>query len=368
LRDRSGSILTVGNRTIETGHHHATFINQLSEIAPDFVLPEDFAETKQFGTLEITSDQELSVTALRGTINQRGEFLLTTTPVADLTQPLNSDSTYFPQFVDGGGYTTSLILLNTSDATETGIFRIKDNAGQPLVVTQAGGGSGSEFEYTIPPHGAYHFQTDGSPQSDKVGWVQLMPAAGTSAPVGSGVFAYNPVDILLTESGIPSAVSTTHARIFVDLSGSYNTGLAIANVTNSDANIELAFYLMDGSTPVGAGVEPIMLEANGHNSQFANQLVEALPEGYRDVLDISSESPFTALTVRTLFNERDDFLVTVFPIADANRAAPSPSLFPQIADGGRYTTQFILISPTGEMSATFFLYSPRGYPLDLGNP
>src|SRR5437899_8663393 len=38
---------------------------------------------------------------------------------------------------------------------------------------------------------------------------------------------------------------------------------------------------------------------------------------------------------------RGDFLLTTFPIADANQPAPSPIVFPQIVDGGGSKTQSI---------------------------
>ena len=82
-------------------------------------------------------------------------------------------------------------------------------------------------------------------------------------------------------------------------------------------------------------------------------------------MDISSATPFAALTVRSLVNERDDYLITTFPIADATRTAPSPVVFPQIADGGGYFTQFILISPVGGADVKLLLYSQTGTLLDL---
>ena len=49
--------------------------------------------------------------ALRATFNQRGEFLLTSTPVADVTAS-SAGRVYFPHFADGGGFSTSIILVN----------------------------------------------------------------------------------------------------------------------------------------------------------------------------------------------------------------------------------------------------------------
>ena len=53
-------------------------------------------------------------------------------------------------------------------------------------------------------------------------------------------------------------------------------------------------------------------------------------------------------------------------IADINRAAPSPIVFPQIADGGGYVTQFILISPGGASSTQLNFYGETGAPLAVG--
>jgi photosystem II stability/assembly factor-like uncharacterized protein len=357
LRNYEGTPIAAGHGIIEAGHHIACFIDYLKDVAaPDFALPGNF----QFGTLEISSDELLSVLALRGTMNQRDEFLMTTTPVADLSRSLNSDSTYFPQFVDGGGYTTSLILMNTSDTTETGSFQIRDGNGDPFTVTQAGGSTASSFVYSIRPGGVYHFQTDGSPANAKAGWVRLTPDAGTSTPVGSGVFGFTPADVLVSESGIPSAAGTTHAHVYVDLSGNHNTGLAIANITGSDASITINAYQKDGITAAGTSKGPIPLSGNGYTAAFATSFVTGLPEGFTGVLDISSTTPFASLTLRSLDNERGEFLMTTFPVADATRAAPFPIIFPHIVDGGGYSTQFILISVNTAAIATLNSFDENG--------
>jgi hypothetical protein len=365
LRDPTGNTLSVGHGTIAAGNHFARFIDQLNQVAPDFNLPANFQNTTQFGTLEIDSDQPLSVLALRGTNNQRNEFLMTTTPTADLAQPFSYDPVYFAQFADGGGYTTSVILVNTSDTTETGTLQILDNNGNPLVANQVGGTTNSSFRYSIPSGGAFHFQTDGSPATTNVGWVQLTPDFLNPTPIGSGVFSYNPGSTLVSESGIPAAVPTTHARVFVDLSGNHDTGLAIANVNSAAASITINAYQNDGVTSVGTSQGPLQLVGNGHASEFADQFIAALPSGFNGVLDISSTTPFAALTLRSLYNERHDFLMTTFPVADANQAAPSPIVFPQVADGGGYRTQFILLSAVGASSATVQFFDETGAPIEF---
>jgi hypothetical protein len=365
LRDFNGDTLSSGNGTIPAGAHFAKFIDQISDVASGFSLPADFQNTIQFASLEISSDRPLSILALRQTTNQRNEALFTTTPIADLTQPIRYDPMYFPQFVDGDGYTTSLLLLNTSSGIESGTLQILDNNGVPLIVTQAGGTEDSSFRYWIPSGGVFRFQTSGFPTTTNVGWVRLTPDAGTPAPIGEGVFGYNPGDILITESAIPATVSTTHARVYVDLSGDHNAGLAIANVDSTAASITINAFQTDGATGIGTNHGPLQLAGGGHDAQFADQLITGLPAGFTGVLDIISTTPFVAFTIRSLINERGDPLMTAFPIADANRAAPSPIVFPQIADQGGSVTEFILLSVNDRSSTTLNFYGDNGSPLTL---
>ena len=181
------------------------------------------------------------------------------------------------------------------------------------------------------------------------------------------MFGYNPVDVLVSESGVPAALPTTHARVYVDLSRNHNTGLAIANLESTTASISINAYQKDGVTETGTSQGPLILAGNGHDAQFANQLFSDLPSDFTGVLDISSPTPFAALTIRSLDNERNEFLMTTFPVADVTRPAPSPIVFPQIADGDGYITEFILISPTGASSSVLSLFDNSGNPLELGD-
>ena len=166
---------------------------------------------------------------------------------------------------------------------------------------------------------------------------------------------------------MPAAAPTTHARIYVDMSGGHDTGIAVSNPGSAGIRVTAAAYQRDGVTPAGSGLGQLDLAARGHDSLFPRQLISGLPAGFIGVLDISSPSPFAALTARFLINEREDFLVTMFPVADMNRAAPSPVVFPQIADGGGYLTQIILLNTSGSASdVTVSFLGEDGSPLAIG--
>ncbi|MBZ5538692.1 MAG: hypothetical protein LAO31_22320 [Acidobacteriia bacterium] len=369
LRDGTGSAVLggSGSGTLAAGAHTALFIGQLNSLAAGFNLPSNFSTTTKFGSLDISSDQSLSILALRQTTNQRGEALLTSTPIVDMTQPTSTSPLYFPQFADGGGYTTMLTLMNTTNAVETGTLAFYLDNGTPVVVQQVGGSSGSTFSYSIPARGVFVFQTDGSPSSIHAGSVQAIPDEGMETPAGAGVFSLTQGGNLVTQSGIPSAIPTTHARIYVDTSGGHDTGLAIANPWASSMSVVLSALESDGVTPAGSSNGPIDLSANGHMAKFAGEFISGLPIGFTGVLDISSSQPFAALTLRLLTNTRGDTLLTTFPIADFNQSPVTPLVFPQIADGGGYQTEFILLNTNGGSSILTLNFSgDSGAPLAVG--
>jgi hypothetical protein len=365
LRDLDGRALASGTASLAPGAHIAKFISELQSVAADFRLPSSFAASNGFGSLEIVSSQPISITALRLTTNQRGETLLTSVPVADQEAAAVTKPLYFPQMADGGGFTTTIVLLNTSAAPESGTISIFDDAGRPLAIRPIGGALASTFSYSIPNGGTYVFQTDGSSQTTRTGWIQLTPNTGNISPAGAGIFSYSPNGILITESGVPAANPTTRARIYMDKSGGHDTGIAIANSLSSSNEITLQAFQSDGATPIGGGPVKLNLTSKGHVAEFVGEMISGLAAGITGVVEISSGAEFAALTLRSLANTRGDFLITTFPIADANQPAPTPIVFPQIAEGGGYATQFIFISPAAGASVTLNLIGDDGAPLTL---
>jgi hypothetical protein len=365
LRDRQGQAAGIGHGALDPGSQHALFIDEIQELAPDLILPAGYLQAMRFGSLQIDSDQALSITALRMLTNQRGNTLFTSLPIADLTQSASASALYFPQVGDGGGYTTTLILLNTSDRPQTGTLHFYPDDGTALAVSNLEGASGSVFNYLIPPGGAYLLQTDGRPAAAQVGSVQLTPDAGSGTPVGAGIFNRTVHGILVTETGVASAAATTHARVFIDRSGGHDSGLAIAAINSLPLSVALQAYQSDGVTLAGDRNANQDLPGNGHKSQFVWQWISGLPADFRGVLDISAPTPFAALTLRFLTNERGDFLLTTFPVADMTRAAPAPVIFPHLADGGGYRTEFILLSAGGAAQAVMNFFGTQGSPLPI---
>jgi hypothetical protein len=95
----------------------------LSDLFPN--LPQPFQ-----GVLRIsTNSSGLSVVGLRTRVNERGDFLITTTPPASESATSNGQL-FFPHLVAGGGYTSQLILFSSSGSS-SGTLGLFDQSGAP---------------------------------------------------------------------------------------------------------------------------------------------------------------------------------------------------------------------------------------------
>jgi YD repeat-containing protein len=364
LRNPAGQTVANGSGTLGAGAHVAYLVGDFKSLAPDFNLPADFPTATRFGSMDVESDQPVSVMALRLLVNQRGDLLFSSTPVADLSVPPSTGPLYFAHVPEGGGFTTAIFLTSTSANTQTGTIEFFNDAGEPFRVRPAGAAAGTSFRYSIAPRGSYVLETDGSLAEVNSGWARLTPDSGQTAPSGSGSFRFSQGEMVVTESGIATAAPTTLARVYLDTRGGRDTGLALANPGDSSAPVTLRAFQTDGRTPAGSASGSVVLPPRGHLARVAGGFVAGLPPDFIGVMEASSATPFVALTVRSLFNSRSELLFTTFPVADMTRPAPAPVIFPHIADGGGFQTELILIQPSGPASMTVRYFDDNGQPLN----
>jgi hypothetical protein len=163
--------------------------------------------------------------------------------------------------------------------------------------------------------------------------------------------------------------SGSAVRMYVESSALIQSGIAVANVSSSPATVTFSLTQPDGSSVPGIGPASATVAGSGQITRFLAELFPALPNAFRGVLRIAtSSSAISVVGLRSRYNERGDFLITTTPSVNEN-TSPSSSemIFPHFADGGGYTTQFILFSGTagqvswGDMRA----YDSNGQPLDL---
>jgi len=124
LMDLSGASLTGTTIGLSGNAQYAGFLTEIPGLQ-SLSLPIQ-------GLLRITSASAIAVVGLRSRTNERGDFLITTTPPVAETNS-SSAELFFPHFADAGGYTTQFILFsNGASKSLSGTIRFFSQTGQPL--------------------------------------------------------------------------------------------------------------------------------------------------------------------------------------------------------------------------------------------
>jgi len=338
--DANGNPGGSGSMTIGPNQQTAQFLDQ----APFKV----YASTTFQGTFSFTSSVPVAVVALRGFTNERGDFLMSTLPVVDTTVAPNNGTAVVPHFADGGGWTTKVLLVNPTDNPMTGSLQFSNPTGAAANV-MIGGQTNSSFAYSIPGRSSQKLATSGVASITASGSIQIVPASGGAGPTPLVVFSYKPAGITVSEAGVP-ITSGSAFRVYVESSGvtqgNIESGIAVANT--SSAATSVTFDLTDLTGAAVSGISPvsITLPGFGQTAKFLNDIFPSLPIPFKGVLRITTTSSgLSVVGLRTRINERGDFLITTTPPTNENSPAGMAEMFfPQVADGGGYTTQFILFS------------------------
>ena len=127
LNPGGGATGLSGSATVAGNGQRALFLNQiegLESLTPPFQ-----------GVLRIstTASDGIAIVGLRIRTNQRGEFLITTTPLANEADPSVTNDLFYPQLVNGGGFTTQFIqLIGSADQTVIGTLSFHSQTGAAL--------------------------------------------------------------------------------------------------------------------------------------------------------------------------------------------------------------------------------------------
>jgi hypothetical protein len=351
----SGSNVT----TIPPNGHFAAFLNQ----------PPFNGSASLIGTFTFSSNIPVSVVALRGRVNERSDFLLTTLPVTDLSAPASTLPLVFPHFAAGAGWTTQVVLVNPTDMTLTGQLEFRNPAGQ---VTNP---FNSDLSYSIPPRSSYEMQAALGSSSVLTGSLRVTPTGNTVTPDGVAIFSFQNAGVTVSEAGVPAAAQGTAFRVFAESSGDFDnsaagsmrTGLAIANTSAQPTTVIVEVKNLDGSTGL---IGTFTIPGNGQTSLFLNQIpgIQKLQTPFRGMLELTTFAPVTVVGLRARYNERNDFLITTTPPGNEDVPPPvSGPYFAHFADAGGYSTQFVLFSaqPGETPSGTLQLMTQVGVTVSL---
>ena len=350
LTDDAGTSTDPVSVTIPAGGQFSNFVSEAPISLP----------TGQARALSFSASLPVFVTALRFFSNERGDNLVSATPIAD-NATVATQTVVIPDFVDGFGWSSKVILVNNSENEMHGEIRFLSqgsatDAPQGIAVGTALG-TASVFEYEIAPHSFYRLETNGLLDTTSMGSVYIVPFSGSNVPhahviiqqmAGSNtIFQYS------IEGQTPATSFRFYAEAFGDFDGgkpkSTRTAIAIANPSAATATVRLDLTSFAGSA-LGTSA-PIQIPANGQISVFLSQVpgLTSVPVPFQGILrlNVISGTGVTATSARIMINERSDYLTTTTGPLNENAGLPGRLIFPYMTDSTGYTTQFILINPTG---------------------
>src|SRR5439155_11586245 len=119
---------------------------------------------------------------------ERNEPLFTTLPIVEISGTAATGPYTFPDFADGAGWTTQIVLINPADSQLTGTVQFLDASGNAITLT-AEGQTSNTFNYQIPSRAAQRLRTSGTSSSVVSGSVRVVPGGNNISPAGVVVFS-----------------------------------------------------------------------------------------------------------------------------------------------------------------------------------
>jgi hypothetical protein len=209
---------------------------------------------------------------------------------------------------------------------------------------------------TVPNGGGVSLKTPDTASLSQVTVLhaRLQELSGNE-PTGVAMFGLRSNGVLVTEAGVPASAQISSGRIYAEVHGTVNTGIALANESANDAAI--SYYFTDPTTgDTGAG--SFTLPAGHQIAAFLNQPPFNGPADIQGTFTFTSSTPIGAIALRGLTNERNDFLITTLPVSTLDTIG-GPAVLPHFADGGGWTTQVILTNNSeNTLSGVVQFFSP----------
>ncbi len=359
--DASGNNFGAGATTLTANHQMAAFLTE-----SPFGL-----QSSLTGTFTFTSSLPIAAIALRGFVNERSEFLMTTLSVSPLGTGFGGAAVLIPHFADGAGWSTQVVLLNPGDTLISGSIQFYGQGSKNLNATPTkvviGGISSSTFNYTIQPRSAVRMQTQTARNATEVGSVRITPAATSNAPSGLAIFSYQNAGVTVSAASVPAMPPSKAFRLYVESSGVFGqigaiqTWLTISNPATGKITVQLSVNKLDG-TPTG-WTTSVDLPSGGQIAKFASELFPQLPAGFQGVLRITGPVPVGVIGLRGRYNERGDMLITTTPPYDEASQPLFEIDFPHFVTGAGYSTQLILLSTGSAQSGSLMLFTKDGVAL-----
>ena len=260
-------------------------------------------------------------------------FLLFALLIALFPVSVFSNTLYFPQVAFGGGYSTTFAIVNTGTTAVSGRLNIYNQGG--TLRSDLGGqiflSPGNSTRLTIPNFGPL-----------TAVWGEF--DAGTGSV--QGVAAFDSRDTsgrLVASAGVLGVEADNSFLIPVDVTSTLaSTGVAVANITNSDLLIELRLFTENGAMVASNLSFP--LRAHTQVADFVPNIITQIHgiDSFRGTLLIRSLA-FTPSLAATALTVKEG-LLSASPVATGTSGGANTLEFPQVVFGGGYSTTLTIMN------------------------
>ncbi len=258
LYDQAGFLLNQRTESLAGGGQWARMVEQL--------FPAQATALSSFtGTIQVSA---VGATVFGTTLRFTGNLsVFASIPVITAGSGSEISDLYFPQIADGGGYRTTLTLVNPTDSAISATLETFQGNGTPLIMTLNGTAAASR-PLTIPAKGVALLES-ANLGGVVAGWARVRGATGRLG--GSIVYGYLSNGSLVSEAGIDPARKTAGFSLSVDTRNGYLSGVAIANPDDSlSRTYRLSLYDAQG-VQVGT-MKTLILGPHQHTAQMVEQL------------------------------------------------------------------------------------------------
>jgi len=232
-------------------------------------------------------------------------------------QAADTNTLYFAQMADGGGYVTSIVLVNPGTADLNATLETLKSDGSPLTVT-LNGATGTSFTQTIKARGSLFLMTSGKGEQTSTGWVRVR---GTEPLGGSLVYSYFSGGKAISEAGLDPSLPVTQFCFTVDTRQGNFSGLAVVNPNSTPLEIRYVLYDVEGNLKAEASQQ---LGSMQHAAKLIGEIFPTanLNDFTGTVTAISSGGMILATTLR--FDSEVSRFASI-PVVIGLQLAPVPT-------------------------------------------
>jgi hypothetical protein len=231
----------------------------------------------------------------------------------------------------------------------------------------------------------------------RVGSALITPNSGQTVPEGFLFFSNRSDGDITYEASVAPSTPLQRGLLLVELSGSSNSSVSLANPSTDPVDVTLKLLSPSGQDYLATSpgtivfVRTLILGARQQQTVSLSTLIQSTsgPVNFLGAVLIEASKPILVVGLRTRTNSRGDLITTTTPAADAalfntrevvrtgksDLGASSPSPFrseetlfwlPVIRDGGGNSTTFELLNPLAHsVSGTVLFFDSDGQQLTL---